>query len=188
MKDSGGLIYWAWDQGRQGLDYRDSLEAAASAGTLVHEAAAAWLHGQPFEFSGPADVVMKAKRGYSAFLEWADQTKLKVLEAERSLVSERHRYGGTFDLVLIGQKRVMTEIKTSASIYPEHLLQVRGYGGLWEEHYPDQPIQGYQLLRFSREHGDFGVHFYPELDEAWEAFLCCRRLYDLKAAVGRRCR
>ena len=36
FKDSGGLIYWAWDQGRQGLDFRQTRDKAAEAGTITH--------------------------------------------------------------------------------------------------------------------------------------------------------
>jgi len=41
FKESGGLIYWAWDQGQQGLDYRQTRDAAADAihSDLPHPAA-----------------------------------------------------------------------------------------------------------------------------------------------------
>ena len=189
IKDAGGLIWWAWNEGREGRDYRDTAAKAAGAGTLVHEAAEAWKHGRPYEWVGPPEMITKAQRGYLAFLEWTRQTRLKIEETEVSLVSERHRYGGTFDAILVGDKRVMCDFKTSAAVYPEHLLQVASYRALWEEHHPDQPIDGgFYILRFSRDHGDFAANWYGELDAAWEAFLHCRALYDLKASLAKRCR
>jgi hypothetical protein len=189
VKDYGGLLWWAWDQGRQGLDYKVTAEQAATAGSLVHAAVEEFTHGREPSWAGPPDLVAKAQRGYGAFLEWTRQTRLKVEQSEVSLVSEVHKYGGTFDSILIGDKRVMADYKTSAAVYPEHLLQVVAYARLWEEHHPDQPITGgFYILRFSRDYGDFAANWYAELEEAWTAFLCCRTLYDLKATLARRCR
>jgi hypothetical protein len=132
---------------------------------------------------------VNAQRGYQAFLEWTRQTRLKIEESEVSLVSERHRFGGTFDATLLGDRRVMADYKTASSVYPEHLLQIAAYAKLWEEHHPDRPIDGgFCILRFGRETGDFAVNWYGNLDEAWEAFLHCRALYDLKQALAKRCR
>jgi hypothetical protein len=187
--DPGGLIHWAWQQGVDGLDYREIRDTTAGVGTMVHEAAEAWKQGQPYVFEGPPELVTKAQTGFGAFVEWAGQTKLKIQETEVSLVSERHQYGGTFDALLIGGKRAMADYKTAAALYPEHLLQVVAYGKLWEEHHPDRPIDGgYYILRFSRDYGDFTASWFGELEDAWQAFLHCRALYDLKTRLGRRCR
>jgi hypothetical protein len=188
-KDSGGLIQWAWALGMEGKDYRQVRDDAASAGTLVHEAAEAWKHGREPIFIGPQDVVTKAHRGYSAFLEWTQQTRLRIEETEVSLVSEEHRFGGTFDALLVGDKRVMADFKTASAVYPEHLMQISAYRALWEEHHPEQPIEGgYYILRFSRDYGDFAANWYGELEAAWQAFLHCRQLYDLKTELAKRCR
>ena len=36
FKESGGLIHWAWNLGREGQDYRQVRDEAADAGTLAH--------------------------------------------------------------------------------------------------------------------------------------------------------
>jgi hypothetical protein len=188
-QDPGGLLHWAWQQGVDGLDYRETRDSKAAAGTMVHNAAEAWKVGRPYLFEGDPTVVAEAQTGFSAFVEWASQTRLKIEETEVSLVSERYQFGGTFDCTLVGEKRAMCDYKTSAAIYPEHLVQVVAYGKLWEEHHPEKPIDGgYYILRFSRDHGDFAAHWFGELEDAWQAFLCCRALYDLKAKVKARCR
>jgi hypothetical protein len=189
ISESGGLIHWAWQQGLDGLDYRETRDDAATAGGMVHEAAEAWVHGKPYPWDGDAEIVSKAQTGFAAFCEWAEQTRLKVEETEVSLVSERYQFGGTFDCTLIGGKRAMADYKTSSALYPEHLLQVSAYGKLWNEHHPDRPITGgYYILRFSRDHGDFTASWFSELEDAWQAFLLCRSLYDLRAKVKARCR
>ena len=189
ISDPGGLLHWAWTEGVEGRDYRETRDKAASAGTLVHEAAEAWKHGVPYEWVGPPEIIAKAKVGYGAFLEWTEQTKLTIEQSEVSLVSEVYRFGGTFDAILLGNKRVMTDIKTSASVYPEHLLQISAYSRLWTDHHPDQPIDGGAcILRFGRDTGDFAVNWYGELSDAWEAFVHCRALYDLRSQLAKRCR
>jgi PD-(D/E)XK nuclease superfamily len=186
-KDSGGLIHWSWQLGMEGKDYREVRDAAADAGTMMHEAAEHWKRGTPYEWAGPPDVVARARRGYAAFLEWTRQTRLKIEETEVSLVSEKYRFGGTFDAMLIGEQRVMADYKSASSVYPEHLLQVVAYAKLWEEHHPDQLIDGgYYILRFTG-YGDFAASWYGELEDAWQAFLHNRALYDLKAALKKRC-
>lgn len=186
--DPEGLHHWHWEQGIEGRDYRDTKAQLAAAGTMVHEAAEAWKQKREYRFAGDPAIVAQAERGFGAFLEWAHQTKLTIEETELSLVSERYQYGGTFDATLIGGKRAMADYKTASGLYPAHLLQVVAYGKLWQEHFPDKPLDGgYYILRFSRDHGGFTVSWFQELDAAWEAFLICRRLYDLKAAVKRLC-
>jgi hypothetical protein len=188
ISDPGGLIHWAWTEGHEGRDYRESRDAAAGAGTMVHEAAEAWKQGRPYEWQGPPAVVAQAQIGFGNFLEWTQQTKLKIEETEISLVSERHQYGGTFDATLVGGRRAMCDYKTAPRLYEEHLVQLAAYGALWNEHSPGRPIDGgFYLLRFSREYGDFTAHRFAELDDAWVAFQHCRALYDLKIRLKKRC-
>ena len=129
--DPGGLLHWAWQLGIDGKDYREARDAAAGAGTMMHDNAERWKQGLEPVWTGPAEVIAKAQVGYGAFLKWAGQTRLQIEETELSLVSETFQYGGTFDATLIGGKRAMADYKTAASLYPEHLLQVVAYGALW---------------------------------------------------------
>jgi hypothetical protein len=189
VADPEGLQWWYYQQGLEGKDIRESRAAVMGAGTLCHEAAEAWKLGKPYAWVGDPAMVAKAQTAFGAFLQWTEQTRLKIEEVERSLVSEKYQYGGTFDCTLIGGKRAMADYKTASALYPEHLLQVVAYAKLWEEHYPDRPIDGgYYILRFSRDHGDFTASWFGELEDAWQAFLACRQLYDLKAKIKARCR
>ena len=47
FKDSGGLIHWAWNEGKEGRDYRDTSGKAADIGTLAHAFVEAKLMGKP---------------------------------------------------------------------------------------------------------------------------------------------
>src|SRR5215475_14886059 len=92
FKDAGGLIHWAWNLGREGLDYRKERDKAANAGTLAHAAVEAWTRGQPYTWQGVPEVVQKAQVAFTAFEQWARQTRLKVTHTELPLVSEQFCY------------------------------------------------------------------------------------------------
>ena len=180
FKESGGLIHWAWNLGKEGKDYREVRDKAADAGTLAHEMVENFIHNQPVIWSDkPADIAEKAMKSFGAFQEWARQTQLVVTHTEMPLVSERYRFGGTFDAILVNGKRAMGDWKTSNSIYSEYLAQIAAYAILWEENFPDQPIDGgFHLLRFDKEYGDFHAHWWGELEAGKRYFLAIRAAYD----------
>jgi hypothetical protein len=187
FKESGGLIHWAWALGKDGKDYREVRDKAADAGTMAHDAVEAWVHGTPFQFDGDPEVCAKAEKAFGAFLDWAGQTNLRVTHTEIPLVSERHKFGGRFDAILVQNDRAMGDWKSSNNCYPEYLIQVAAYGKLWEETHPDEPITGgYHLLRFDKDYGDFHHHWWSELERAWEAFLHLRALYDIDKELKKR--
>jgi hypothetical protein len=191
FKDSGGLIHWAWNLGKEGRDYREVRDNAASAGTIAHELVEQWVQtGLPLHAltlpEAPQELIDKASKAFGAFLEWADQTQLKITHTEMPLVSEKYRFGGTFDAILVKGKRAMGDWKTSNSIYGEYLAQIAAYAILWEENFPDQPIDGgYHLLRFDKEYGDFHAHWWAELEAGKRYFLAVLAAYkedkELKA-------
>jgi hypothetical protein len=181
FKESGGLIHWAWALGKEGKDYRKEKDIAADAGTLAHAAIDDFIHKRDFKWPTDCDseILEKAQSAYSAFMEWQGYTELVADKTELPLVSEKYKFGGTFDAILIKKRRAMGDWKSSNSIYPEYLCQLAGYGILWDENFPDQPIDGgYHLLRFDKKYGDFHHHFWAELETAKKAFLLLRQLYE----------
>jgi hypothetical protein len=192
FKDSGGLIRWAYKCGVDGIDIDKARDNAAEAGTIAHDMIDAWVHGRDWEpdVNTSAEMLEKAQKGFEGFLSWAASTHLDVVETEVSLVSERHRFGGTIDGIgrLNGQT-VLLDWKSSNRIYADYIVQVAAYVKLLEECRRDR-ITGIHLLRVGKEWGDFHHHSWPvEVAElGWRAFTHQRQLYDLdkplKAAVG----
>ena len=87
---------------------------------------------------------------------------------------------------LIEGEPCLIDWKTSKKVYPDMLIQIASYGyliehGLQQEH-DYKPlgikIKGFHLCKFSKEHGDFSHHYYPELNEAWEQFKLFRQAWD----------
>ncbi|MGE0289097.1 MAG: PD-(D/E)XK nuclease family protein [Bradyrhizobium sp.] len=187
-REAEGLIYWAWDCGRQGIDYREARDAAASAGTIAHAMVEAHVRGEPFDRSKhPADLLAGADSAFRAYLDWREQSRLEPVAVELSLVSEAHRFGGTMDMVLRkGDVLYVGDVKTSNSLYYDHLVQVAAYALLWEEYHPDQPIRGYHILRFAKSHADFAHHYFAELDTARRMFLNMRQQYDMISELKKR--
>jgi hypothetical protein len=190
FKDSGALIHWAWNEGVEGRDYRESRRLAAAAGSIAHQMVEARLRALPWKPDLPIDqdLIARARAGFDAYLAWERMTRLEFLHSEVSLVSTEFEYGGTLDAIgSFEGSLVLIDWKTSNAVYSDYLIQLAAYRALWEENYPDHPISGgFHLCRFSKENGDFSHHYYPNLDEAWDAFKIMRRLFDLDKALRRR--
>lgn len=187
LKSADALMAWAWKEGKEGRDYKATRDRAADAGSLAHAAVEAWIRGKPYEMTGDPAVVRRGQTAFDSFLRWAEQTKLVIVEPEISLVSERYRFGGTMDALLLDDQRAISDWKSSAGTYADMLIQVAAYGKLWDEHHPDDPITGgFHLVRFDKEHGDFVHHHWAELDAAWEAFMHLRAVYDLEQELRKR--
>ena len=177
-KDSGGLIHWAWNQGKQGLDYRETRDKAGDIGTLVHAAIEAKLNDAPLPL-----LPEEGAKAINAFLEWEKQNKIEILEQEIQLVSEEFRYGGTLDAVgLVDGKYVLLDWKTSKGVYKNYLLQLAAYAQLWNENYPDRAITGGAwLVRFSKTDGV--CEPYPFTSE--DLMVPLMQFLDLRRAYSR---
>jgi hypothetical protein len=197
-KESGGLVQWAYKQGReherlvaQGRPapshLHDVVDRAANIGTLAHECCEADIKGtdQPAIPDDMRDQVMMA---YAQYLMWKKQTRLVIVASEVALVSERYQFGGTLDFVCeIEGQLCLGDFKTSSAVYPEMLLQLAAYRELWNENKPETPITGpSHLLRISKENADFAHHSYGDLSEAWTMFLHLRAVHDLRAKLKKR--
>ncbi len=160
-KDGGGLMYWAWEQGKQGLDYRETRDKAGDIGTLVHAAIEASIKSEM-----PPTLDPVAQKAFDAFLKWKAQNKIEILEQEIQLVSEEFRYGGTLDAVgTVDDEHVLLDWKTSKGVYKNYLLQVAAYCQLWNENHPGLEIAGgIWLVRFSKDNGLCEPYFFPVED------------------------
>lgn len=186
FKDAGGLIHWAWQQGYDGIDYRQKRDEAADAGHLAHDFIECDIHGRelPDTSKNDPELVKLALKALEAFRDWKSQVKLEIIETETPLVSERYRFGGTFDaLARVNGKIVLLDWKTSNAVYSDYIAQVGAYGELLMER--GTIVDGAQLLRFGKEYADFHHHSYPRevLDKGWRFFQLAREMYDIDAVL-----
>ncbi|MGC8876943.1 PD-(D/E)XK nuclease family protein [Thermus sp.] len=101
-----------------------AAQRAAGRGTDLHAWAEAYLKGlnPPFPEAEPL-------RGMAlALAEWWEGNGGGLLLSEEAVFHPEHRYAGRADLVArFGDRLVVVDLKTSARVYPEHLLQVGAY-------------------------------------------------------------
>jgi hypothetical protein len=182
-KDSQALIAWANRIGLEGIPYAQALQKAADAGTLAHLMVEHDIRGlpEPDTSAYPPEVVDKAASSFIAYLDWKKLTKVTPHKTELSLTSQEWLFGGTIDAVQIDGSVALLDWKTSNGIYADHLIQVGGaYALLWEENFPEQPINGgIHLLRFSKTEGDMTHHRWTNLSVAKEAFKLMRASYEI---------
>jgi hypothetical protein len=166
-----GMWYWAWDLGRQGLDYREVRDAAARVGTLAHHLIACHLNCEEpstSEFS-PAEVD-KAGRCFRKYLAWEKENPLTPVMIEEQLVSELFKYGGTPDLLAeIDGKFVLIDFKTGGGVYDSYFCQLAAYRKLLEEQ--GWEVAGARVLRISPDENDrIEVAKALDYDRDWQIF------------------
>jgi hypothetical protein len=183
FKDPGGLMHWAWRLGMEGRDYRDVRDDAAEAGTLAHAMIEADIRNldMPSFRDHSDDVVTEACAAFTSYQEWRAVTGIAPERAEVSLVSERHKYGGTYDALAAQGRRLLCDWKTSKGIYSEAVIQLGGYAVLHDEHFPSEPLDGGIVVRFGRDGSGWEqLDVTPgQLRLARDAFLRLRRAYAL---------
>lgn len=189
FKDSGGLIYWAWGLGRDGVTLDDAKKEACSAGSLVHQWIEDTLRGKPLSPAGPVtiEVLEKAQNAYQQFLTWRSGFDVNVTHTEVSLTSERYQFGGTLDGAAMAGHRIILDWKASNGLYPDYLLQCAAYALLWEENYGEQ-IDEAHILRVSKEDADFEHRKFSGLEDAKEIFISYAALYPKVKKLEKRVR
>jgi hypothetical protein len=196
FKDSGGLLHWAFDQGKAAqrgeiANLYDKRDSAAEAGTLAHSLVEAKIHGLPLPdlLSYPKEIALQATQGYENYLRWQEDNKIEIVHQETEMVSAKHLFGGCLDAIGKNSRGELCILdwKTSNGVYPDFMIQIAAYDRLWAENHPDMPLTGgFHLLRFAKEHADFAHHYWSELDVAWEQFLLFRKAYDLDKIIKKR--
>lgn len=189
FKESGGLLYWANQCGLDGKTLEDARKPAATAGTIAHDMVEAKINDWEMPtVRAEKEIVEKAKAAYSMYLKWVDQTKIEIDHTEVALVSEKYRFGGKLDAIgRVGNSLCLIDWKTSNSIYADYLLQCAAYSVLWEENYPDRPLAGgVYIARFSKDHPDFSVQHFGNIEDERKTFIAMRDLYDRVKAVEKR--
>lgn len=190
FKESGGLLQWAFKQGQTGAAHLyDERDKAALAGNIAHDMIECDIlkRDRPV-FVCDAELLVKAENAFNQFKEWQEQTRIEIVSTERSFVSERYQFGGTIDAIGRDMKGriVLVDWKTSAAVYQDYLIQLAAYSLLLEECQPELTPTAFHLLRVAKESADFAHHYFGELEQAKEAFILMRRLYDIDKVLKKR--
>ena len=178
--DKGGLTHWAWELGRQGLDYREVRDAAGRVGTITHDLIACHLNKRGVGLAGyPPEEIEKAEKCFAKYLTWEKKNPVTPVMIETPLVSEEYRYGGMPDLLAeLDGEFVLLDFKTGGGIYKSYFYQVAAYRKLLEEQ--GWPVANARILRISADDSEYEVAMQLDFDRDWQIFRHCLEIYRLK--------
>jgi hypothetical protein len=176
------LIHWAWNLGKQGIDYRTVRDTAADAGSVAHFMFECFVTKFNPGFLGyDNDLIEQGSKSFEKGREFWESQNYKLVKSEAQLVSETHKYGGTLDIVAVDKSGNLTliDLKTSKAIYPDYITQVAAYSQLWNENHREQ-INTWMIVRIGKtDPDDFEVmEISPILLEAhFKRFLSTLSVY-----------
>jgi hypothetical protein len=183
--DKPALRYWFGREvframaANPGLSEKEALNApyqlsdsAKARGSTVHSIVEAYRHSKTY-----IEGVPEPYRGYAqAFYRWTEDNHVEILEHERTVVSRKHAYAGTLDLLctLNGTgKPVLIDVKTGKDIYPEAFLQLSAYRQALKEEGTEVSAIGVLLLQedgaYKYQCGDF---------DCFRQFFACKVLWE----------
>lgn len=175
------LVAWAWNLGKQGIDWRKFRDDKADIGTLAHYLIMCHLTDEKPDTSDYSkNQIDLAENCILSYFEWEKTHPIKPILTETPLVSESHQFGGTCDIYaeLNGQK-VLIDIKTGKGIYDEYAYQVAAYKILLNE--AEYNVDYAMILNVGRnEDEEFQTKTFMNLDIEKEIFLNCLAIYKLK--------
>lgn len=159
-----------------GLAYvpKDILEHAATRGTIIHTYATAYARG---DFVPSIDEEYKPY--FNSFVKWYDENVEKLIFSETRLYHEGLQYCGKPDLVvnLKGSKdNTLVDIKTSASIYETHPVQLAAYMDLLNVN--NLHCQKGIILKLNKEGKIARVYDFEDCNSYYKIFLYALELYN----------
>ena len=183
-----GAVLQAWTRKccMNGDDPTLISKDAADSGTAGHLLIECYIKGTEPDLSAFTESqISRGRVAFEAFKGWNSKQSFKFVHTELSVVSELFEYGGSIDLIAQdGDDLVLIDIKTSKSVYPEHILQLAAYSTAFREQ-EGKCITSYHILQLSKTGGGYSDHIISpaKISVAWQAFLCCRKLYDLQKLI-----
>jgi len=188
-----GLIYWANSVGLDGMTLDEARERVTGPGTVAHAMIEADIKGEALDTTKVEQEIRdEAQQSFDNYLAWKAANVVEVLSSEGSLVSEDLRFGGTHDLVYVGRssKVCMLDAKTGNGVYVDHMVQVAGYGMLWNESEgrgKQRFVDRYEVLRIHKDNAAQSWHSVSaeSMGAPMEAFKLARKLYDLQKPIKR---
>lgn len=126
-----GVQFYKW-LAAKGWDEAQALkEAGGERGTMVHNACEMLLRGETIRFNTIINDREPTTEEYAcimSFTKWYGTYKPEVERIETTVFAPDDRYAGTLDIqCVIANERWIVDLKTSANIWPSHIIQVSAY-------------------------------------------------------------
>jgi hypothetical protein len=78
----------------------------------------------------------------------------------------------------------LVDFKSSKGIYDEMKYQLAAYQWLYQENYPDIPLDQCHIIKLGKEDGNFEHHRFQNLEKEFNIFLHCLEIYKLIKKKG----
>lgn len=183
------LMQWAWKEGKEGRDYKQTRDTAASVGTAAHAMIEAHLNGVLFDPTPfLPEVVDAARPCFEAFARWRDQHHLVIHEQEVRLTSQTYQFGGTFDaLGTLNGVPALLDWKSSSGLYGSYACQVAAYYMLVTENRPrERWPQTVAIVRVGKDATlNVAEISRKDLAKPWEVFLHAKAIYHARYDLDR---
>ena len=154
--------------------HRKKKEKAGDWGTEVHKAIEEWIKDK----KEPELKQENQPKVFNLFRNWALENKVKFLESEKHLFSEKLWVGGICDMVFeIDGKKYIGDVKTSSGIYNEAFFQMGAYHLMLEEMGVDD-IEGYIVINLKKD-GTMDMKRADNMAINKQAFLSALELYKI---------
>ena len=171
------LLEWAK---KNGVESDQIMVDAAARGSKIHHAIEKIIAGEKLEmdtkvFNGQSgqeeELTVDEWEVVKTFVDWNNEVKPRYILSERTVISNKYKYGGTLDAVAkIGDTLYLIDFKTSKAIYTSHRVQIASYKhALMEEDKRFENISlavlqvGYRLNRKGWK--------FTEIEDAFPRFL-----------------
>lgn len=161
------LMKWVAKVTKEGKDFQAMSTEAAGTGTLAHAFVEAHLTGDVVKEETIQSYSEKqqnhARDAFLAFRAWEARSALRLVAAEKEVVSTKYMYGGTVDAIYESDAGLeVADVKTSNSTYADYIIQLSAYATAAEEVY-GRPVVRIHVLRFGKgvkgvfHHSSWGV-------------------------------
>ena len=150
-------------------------DSAKSRGSTVHSIVEVYKKGA-VDFDKWVNTIDKGFQGYAhAFNNFVKDFHVKIVDQEKWVKSDKHRFAGTLDLIveLNGEKKVFIgDVKTGKRLYPEVALQLSSYAMAYKEQ--GGAVDGLFGVLLQED----GTYTYKQMKDEIDGFLACKTLYE----------
>lgn len=187
------LLYWSWNLGMQGKDYREERKAAADVGTIAHAMIDGFINNEDPDFSKYLEqenfdeLMVAAEVPFELFLDWYMTNNVNFLATEVQMISHVHSFGGTMDgKAEVNGKKVLLDYKSSKHIYTSIIAQLGGYAILDRETSKEM-VNDFVAIHIGKQ-GQFGVYEFDRnsVDDGIKLFHHAHSIFKMKKQLDAR--
>lgn len=179
--NKAALMRWAWQKGKDGIDYLKERDEKAECGTIAHGLILEHLGGPKFDLLDYSkNQIDQAENSLLSYYEWEKGHKLETIVIEEPMVSDLYSFGGTPDWYgLLDDVPTLIDYKTGKSgAYDEYKVQVAAYEQLL--HAKGHRCDKVMILNIPRTTDEsFEVTPVSNLELYWKIFLNCLSTYKI---------